>query len=58
MGSNQSAQKVTVEISDSTEYDLIVFDTNFDPFLAAQLYPNSYYSNQYYRNWNNRYCIE
>ena len=43
---------------DSIEYELVVFDTGFDTFLATQPYPKWYYSNDYYRNWNIQYSIE
>jgi hypothetical protein len=51
-------QELSVENNDSTEYDLIVFDPRFDTFLATQPYPKEFYSDNYYSNWNYRYCVE
>jgi len=51
-------QEVSVENTDSTEYELIVFDPKFETFLLTQPYPKNYYSDQYYKSWNTRYCIE
>lgn len=56
--SDAPAQELSVEASDSTEYELIVFDPRFDTFLATQPYPKEFYSNDYYQNWNYRYCVE
>lgn len=50
--------ELTVMNSDSTEYELIVFDPKFDSFLALQALPKNYYTNNYYQNWNLRYCVE
>ncbi|WP_430813910.1 DUF6146 family protein [Carboxylicivirga sp. RSCT41] len=55
---NAPPQELSVENGDSTEYDLIVFDPRFDTFLATQPYPKEFYSNEYYKNWNYRYCVE
>lgn len=54
----ESSQKVNVETTDSTEYELVVFDARFESFLVSQPYPKNYYSNDYYANWNYRYCVE
>lgn len=53
-----NSQELAVETNDSVVYELIVFDPKFESFLASQPYPKWYYSNEYYRNWNHRYCIE
>lgn len=54
-----SSDQSNIEInSDSTEYELIVFDARFETFLVSQPYPSWYYSNEYYKQWNIRYCIE
>ncbi len=53
--------KEKVEIAadeDSTQYELIVMDPGYETFLATQPYPKEYYSDDYYRNWNNQYVIE
>lgn len=51
-------QEISFESSDSTEYELIVFDPRYETFLATQPYPKEYYSNSYYQQWNYRYCVE
>lgn len=56
--SNTQIQEIVVDNSDSIEYELVVFDAKFETFLVTQPYPKSYYSDQYYQNWNNRYCVE
>ena len=52
--------KLGIEIAsqDSVEYELVVFDSRFESFLASQPYQKEFYSNEYYRDWNIRYCIE
>jgi hypothetical protein len=42
---------------DTTEYELIIFDTGFDAWLAMQPSKN-HYSNEYYRRRNNLYVQE
>lgn len=42
---------------DSTEYELIVLDPEFDSYLATQPAMN-FYSEQYYKNWNRQYVTE
>lgn len=51
-------QEINIAIADSVEYELIVFDARFDSYLLAQPYPQWYYSDEYYRRWNQRYTIE
>ncbi|WP_289053571.1 DUF6146 family protein [Carboxylicivirga marina] len=51
-------QELSVENNDSSEYDLVVFDPRFETFLVTQPYPKEFYSNEFYRNWNQRYCVE
>lgn len=48
-----------IEVSaDSVEYELVVFDPGFDAYLATRPYSKDFYSDDYYRNWNIRYCTE
>ncbi len=55
----QSAEQSNIEIAeDSTEYELIVFDSRFETFLVSQPFPKWYYSDEYYKQWNYRYCVE
>lgn len=43
--------------NDSTEYQLLIIDPGFESWLAIQK-PISFYSNDYYGNWNLRYVSE
>ncbi|MGQ1787031.1 DUF6146 family protein [Saccharicrinis sp. GN24d3] len=43
--------------NDTTEYELIIFDTRYDSFLVTQP-PKDFYSNEYYRTWNIQYVTE
>lgn len=43
---------------DSTEYDLVVMDPNYDLFLLTQAKPMNYYSLEYYKSWNTQYVAE
>lgn len=60
----QSENKLEIANSkDSTEYELIIFDPNFDTWLLTQPTSINNYSNEYLRSknftyvmsWNNRY---
>jgi len=44
-------------IADSTEYELIVFDIDFDNWLITNSRPTNYYENQYYRTKNHLYSV-
>lgn len=43
--------------NDTVEYQLIIIDFGFDSWLATQK-SRDFYSNEYYRSWNNRYVTE
>lgn len=43
--------------ADSTEYELIVFDFDFDNWLITNSRPANYYENQYYRTKNHLYSV-
>lgn len=45
-------------IKDSTEYELIVFDTGFDFWYESRKGLMSMHSNEYYQNMNHRYAQE
>lgn len=54
----EKADTIVLDLkNDSTEYQLIIIDVGFESWLASQK-PISYYSNQYYSNWNMRYVVE
>lgn len=44
--------------SDSLEYELIIFDSGFETYLAKVPHSKDFYGNDYYRNWNIRYVSE
>ena len=37
------------------EYDIIITDPGYSSFLASHAKPISFYTNEYYRQWNNIY---
>ena len=45
-------------IKDSTQYELIVFDSGFDFWLASQQSVASQHSESYYQSMNHLYAIE
>ncbi|MGM0503072.1 MAG: DUF6146 family protein [Bacteroidota bacterium] len=49
---------VEINSEDSTEYELLVFDSGFENYLATIPHPKDFYSNEYYRSWNIQYCNE
>lgn len=46
-----------VEEGDTTEYELIVLDPGYESFLITQP-SKDFYSENYYKSWNNRYVQE
>ena len=44
--------------ADSVEYELLVFDSGFETYLAKVPYSKEYHTNEYYKNWNIRYVTE
>ena len=54
----QNSSGIEINSNDSVEYDLIVFDSRFDSYLATVPYHRDFYSNEYYRHWNIMYCTE
>lgn len=58
---NDQKNKNKAEIkqsNDSIEYELLVFDSGFETFLAKLPYSKDFYSNDYYKNWNLSYVTE
>ena len=47
--------KDTISTKDSTEYELIVFDSGFDFWLNSRAYSEHMYSNDYLQNMNYQY---
>jgi len=57
---NKKLSKVAInnhytEISDSTEYELIVFDQGFETWFLIHSKPEWYHSQDYYETWNRQY---
>ena len=46
------------KVAEEDEYDLVVFDTQYDLFLRTQAKPMNFYSESYYRTKNQRYVNE
>src|SRR6056297_1025463 len=53
----KDSTSVEINSEDSTEYELLVFDSGFENYLAT-VPPKDFYSNEYYKNWNIQYCSE
>jgi hypothetical protein len=49
---------VNVNIKDSTEYELIVFDPQFEAWFMTNYSPAKDHSNEYYQSWNNQYVTD
>ena len=48
-----SAEKeMTFEENDEGEYEIIVFDSQYETFLATRAFPKEFYSESYYKNRN------
>ena len=49
--------KIDIASTDSVEYELLVFDTQYETFLLMQP-PVNFYDEKYYKIWNNQYVNE
>jgi hypothetical protein len=47
-----------VSLIDSTEYELLVFDPEFETWFQTNYSPAKDHSNEYYQSWNNQYVID
>ncbi len=54
----ESATDPTVELSDSTEYELVIFDSEFNSWMSMNARPMSFYSEEYLKTWNDRLVTE
>ncbi len=54
---SNSGLKIEETKSDTTQYELLIFDIKFDSFLASQP-PIEFYSQEYYKTWNMQYVTE
>lgn len=46
------------ELSDSLEYEVIIFDAGYESWLHTYAKPMGYYSQSYLENWNRQYVLE
>ena len=49
---------VAANVKDSSEYELIVFDPQFETWFMANYSPAKDHSNEYYQSWNNQYVTD
>jgi hypothetical protein len=59
---NKKLAKVDIKnqdakISDSVEYELIIFDPGFESWYVSYSKPTWYHSQTYYETWNKQYVI-
>lgn len=54
----QTADSLHLAKTDSTEYDIIIFDSGFESWLLTHAQPIGYHTNEYYRNKNIVYVAE
>ena len=47
-----------VAVNDSTEYELLVFDPQFETWFQTNYSPAKDHSNEYYKSWNNQYVTD
>jgi len=47
-----------VAVIDSTEYELLVFDPQFETWFQINYSPAKDHSNEYYQSWNNQYVTD
>ncbi len=56
---NKKLSKVDIqkeaEVSDSVEYELIIFDPGFESWFISHCKPSWYHSQEYYELWNRQY---
>ncbi len=60
-GTTSKADKERIqktETNDSTEYELVVFDTGFETWFQQRSKPSWYHSKPFYKTWNQRYVNE
>jgi len=54
---DKSNSTLKIEETDSTQYELLIFDIKYESFLLTQP-PMEFYSQDYYENWNIQYVTE
>ncbi len=61
---NTKSERLTLEPNDDGDYDIIVFDPEYETYLRSIAMPKDYYSTTFYKNkntfyvasWNNRHA--
>jgi hypothetical protein len=51
---NDNSVEIAAPDSDTTEYEVVIFDPDFDIWFATNSRPISYYDEGYLKNWNER----
>ena len=51
-------KNIVVNVNDSTEYELLVFDPQFETWFMTNYSPAKDHSNEYYQSWNNQYVTD
>ena len=49
---------VAINVKDSSEYELLVFDQQFETWFMTNYSPAKDHSNEYYQSWNNQYVTD
>jgi hypothetical protein len=50
--------EISPEEADSTEYELVIFDSDFNTWMSMHSRPISFYSLEYLKSWNDRLVTE
>lgn len=51
---DKNAKVTEAEEADSTEYELVIFDSEFETWFQMNSRPISFYDEEYLQNWNNQ----
>jgi len=49
------AHKRHIEVNDSVQYELLVFDAEFETWFETNYSPAKDHTNEYYQSWNTQY---
>jgi len=56
--SKANGPEISQEEADSTEYELVIFDPEFNSWMSMNSRPIGFYSEEYLKTWNNRLVME
>jgi Family of unknown function (DUF6146) len=54
----EPTKNIAVNVNDSTGYELLVFDPQFETWFMTNYSPAKDHSNEYYQSWNNQYVTD